>query len=157
MLIELKMAIDPGASGAMVAQLPNGSVEVYKTSKMTEKDIYDAFMDVIARSKVMPYCVLERQHAMPKNGSIGNFKVGYNYGLWSMALLASKVSYKEIAPASWMKLIPGNVPSGKDSRPARKKFLKAHAERSFPQVRKVTLDDADALSMLSVWDKIWAL
>lgn len=53
---------------------------------------------------------LEHVQAFPKNGSIGNFKMGQGFGLWQMALAAAGMSHTLVRPQRWKKTVLDGAP-----------------------------------------------
>jgi len=145
----IKMTIDPGAKGALCFLDGDriGSTKCPET--ITERA--SLIVDLVSlHGSANIRCIIECVHAMPGNGATGMFHFGENYGAWRGILSALGVSYIEVPPQKWQKLI-GNLPSEKHDR---KVALKEFSQQRYPNI-KVTLDNADALAMLTVFDKLW--
>lgn len=54
--------------------------------------------------------VLEHVQAYPKNGSIGNFKMGQGFGLWQGVLAASEIPHSLVRPQRWKKAVLDSTP-----------------------------------------------
>lgn len=54
--------------------------------------------------------VLEKVGAFPKNGSLGNFKLGYGYGLWAMLLATLEIPHVLVHPITWKKRVLMDAP-----------------------------------------------
>lgn len=80
--------------------------------------------------------------AIPSSSS---FKLGYNYGFLVGVLRALQVPVTLIKPQEWQKGLGGL--QGLTSQ-KRKKALRDHADRFFPQVKGLTLKTADAVLIL---------
>ena len=151
---ELKIAIDPGWSGAMVWQA-EGLTTFVEKCPATAADMNHLVENVVAVRALgyEPRCVLERVSAFPGQGVTSVWKFSANYHLWQGMLTAHRIPYQLVSPAKWQKHL-GGLPSGKDKKKERKNQIKAFAQRLYPHLR-VTLASADALAMLAVFDSVW--
>lgn len=138
------LAIDPGMSGA-VAYRMGGVVETFNCP-MTLPEMVDSLkgfpQDAIA--------IVEQVGPMPGNGVSSTWKFSGNYHTWLTALYARGIPYKLVRPQQWMPHVKG-LPADKS---ARKHALRAYSQRLNPNI-KVTLANADALAMLSVFERVW--
>jgi crossover junction endodeoxyribonuclease RuvC len=138
--VELYMGIDPGMSGGIA--VISFSREVYALEKMpvTERAIWKLvkkFEPIMA--------MIEKVHAMPKQGVSSTFKFGCGYGGLRMALTAAGIPFDEVTPQAWQKAMGVTVRNTKtETKRDHKKKLLAKAERLFPKC-KPTLSTADAL------------
>lgn len=107
----------------------------YEACKMpeTERDILDWFRKHGCLSTAM----LEKVHAMPKQGVSSTFKFGVGYGGLRMALTAMAIPFDEVTPQRWQKEM-GCLTGGD------KNISKRKAEDLFPNIR-ITHAIADAL------------
>jgi len=133
------LGIDPGESGGMVGLLKENDGLIvdriftfYKGQ--SDLDIAEAIEDMAWR---IDSCVIEKLHAYPVRGSIGNFKLGRHYGMLRAFLTAFGVDYKEATPQKWQRAM-GCLTGG------NKNVTKKKAQELFPDV-KVTHAIADAL------------
>jgi len=134
------VGIDSGQSGGLVWLDPNGKVNGCNKMPATERDIWERFF-TLPTSTV---AVIEKVHAMPKQGVSSTFKFGRGYGGLRMALIAAGISFEEVTPRTWQKGL-GIPPKKKTETGTQwKNRLKAMAQQLFPQ-EKVTLATADAL------------
>lgn len=130
----LYLGIDPGNSGAMAILRDTGEYESHILLKETDRDVADwlyGYQDVIK------HCVLEKVHAMPKQGVSSTFKFGTSFGFIIGLLTAYQISYDFVSPQKWMKYM--DCKTGGD-----KNVTKYAAQRLFPGV-KITHGNADAL------------
>lgn len=136
----LFIGIDPGKAGGIAILGEDGSVEVISMPE-TEKDIFHA---IRAWKNLSAVALIEKVHAMPKQGVTSSFTFGMGYGGLRMALVANKISFNEVTPQKWQKEL-GIVPRKKDEgKPDFKKRLRAKAQQLFPEV-EVNLKTCDAL------------
>jgi hypothetical protein len=141
---QLVIGIDPGQSGAIAAiSLYNHKVYALEKMPPTETDIYDLIYSL--RHETV-FAVIEKVHAMPKQGVSSTFKFGVGYGGLRMACIAAGIVLHEATPQVWQKLlgIPvRNVKKG-ETKNAHKTKMRAKAQQWFPTA-KVVKDTADAL------------
>ena len=146
--MKARIGIDPGAAGACVALLDNGTIKEIRFGKVTQKEISDFFMDLAFEDC---YCVLELVGAMPGNGNSSMFTFGKNVGFIIGLLVASGIPYQETVPRSWQKALgiqprfkpKKGEPGKEETKPDFKKRLKQKSEQLFP-AQKITTDTADA-------------
>lgn len=120
--------IDPGLSGAVVIISPDGQVRAWdmpviemkirKKTKMGTKNVPDEHGMVTILSGLLAslqyaatsvHVTLEKVNAMPSFGPGGRrtmgatsmFNFGFGYGLWCMALTATKLSHDRVHSATW--------------------------------------------------------
>lgn len=77
--------------------------------------------------------ILERVHAMPKQGTCSMFTLGYGYGLWDMAVTIAGMHLFAVHPTTWTADLFKDVPKFDDTK-ARSI---AYAKAMFPGVRLV--------------------
>ncbi len=138
--------IDPGLSGACALINPDGSAILYDTPtfevtggkrRRREYDIkgmgqiIDDFLAGLETGDELRVA-LELVHAMPMNGSIGNFNLGRGLGLWEAILVDKRVAYEKVPPQRWRKLLLDGMPKGKGSSllKAKQLFPQAELERA---------------------------
>jgi hypothetical protein len=141
---QIKIAIDPGKTGALAVRYPEGTVDVFKYK--SEADMRDSLAEIKRYASTEKYrlsAVLEKVRSSPQQGVTSAFTFGWNYGFWRGLLQAYRISFREVRPQDWQK---GLVPA-KKQKGERKHALKQIAEERFPEL-KVTLATADALLML---------
>jgi len=158
--VQSVLAIDPGAGGAICC-LFKTATDIYPMPD-TERDLWDL---IRSYREAVRIALIEKVHAMPKQGVSSTFAFGQNYGFLRACLIAAEIPFREITPRKWMdKYVPvivkkkPSVPV-KDMNAAQTKVwksylaklkkehknnLKAAAQQLFPKL-KVTLKTADAL------------
>lgn len=133
----LYLGVDPGANGAAVLITAAQQVEaVCKFKDCTEADISNWF----DRGEVYHHevrAVIERVHAMPKQGVSSTFKFGTSYGFLRGMLVANGIPFEAITPGVWQRSL-GCLSRGD------KNVTKARAQEIFPQT-KWTHATADAV------------
>lgn len=122
------MAIDH--EGRCVASL--------RLSKASDKEVLE-FLGRLPTGST--WAMIEKVHAMPKQGVSSSFKFGMAYGALRMALTAAGIPWREVLPREWQKSC-GALTKGKDNQAERKRQLKEVAQQRFPG-QKITLEDAD--------------
>ena|SRR3990167_10923395 len=143
----MKIAIDPGWSGGLAVQFNNGKTEAIACPE-TQADMI-LFIRDYAASEEKKSAVIEKVHAMPGQGVSSTWKFAVNYATWQSALIAFHIPFVEVSPQSWQKIF-GNLPKEKKER---KKAIRDQVQKRYPQL-KVNLVNADALAMLSIFEKI---
>ena len=140
---KIRIAIDPGKSGAMAIMYPSG--DPYAIPFTTESEMRDELETVLQFDSVTEYhAVLEKVHAMPGQGVTSMFTFGANYGFWRGLLQGLRIPFDEVRPQEWQKGL--NIKQGLKGA-ERKRALKQIASERYPRM-KVTLKTADALLML---------
>ena len=144
------IGIDPGASGACVVLLEDGTTRESRFGKNTDKDTWE-FLAETRMSGHQIFCVLEQVGAMPGQGVTSMFTFGENVGKIKGMLVAASIPFEEKVPRTWQKAL-GITPRFKpkkdeagteESKPEFKKRLKQKAEQLFPD-KKILSDTADA-------------
>jgi len=140
----LIIAVDPGASGGVVELWPNR--EPIAQAMPDECELRDYFEALHGASSgwCEPVAYVEQVGGFIKgNPAPGSamFSFGDGYGYIRGLLAALRVKTVLVRPQTWQKGIPG-VQGAKG--PERKRALKEHAARLYPQL-KVTNAVADAL------------
>lgn len=139
----IKIAIDPGVGGAMAVKYPDGmTTAIAFDCESVMRDELETVLNYDDTAEVE--AVLERVHAMPREGVSSVFKFGSNYGFWRGVLQGLRIPFYEVVPQQWQK---GLSLSSKLKGPDRKRALKQLAAERYPE-HKVTLKTADALLML---------
>lgn len=130
------IGVDPGKSGAIVV-LREAKVDVL-TCKHTERDLWSFVAE--RRDAV---AIIEKVHAMPKQGVTSMFNFGMSYGFLRGILVASAIPFEDVTPAKWQKRY-GLIRKKGESDTAKKNRHKAKAQELFPS-QKITHATADAL------------
>lgn len=96
------MGADPGVSGAIAfldTQAPQ-QIQVYDTPSVN-KELDTATLTRLIKVHTPDLCILERVHAMPKQGVVSVWNFGMAYGMLRGVLGALHVPYQLVTPASW--------------------------------------------------------
>ena len=128
------LGVDPGRSGAMAVVSWEGSYIDHIKLNETDHDICNW---IRGHAPMIKYAVLEKVHAMPRQGVSSTFKFGVSFGLCRGFLVANLVSYEEFTPATWQRSL-------RCLSKGDKNVTKSKAQELFPNV-KVTHAIADAL------------
>jgi crossover junction endodeoxyribonuclease RuvC len=135
------IGIDPGQLGGIAVIC--GSVIDLSLMPGTHRDIWDWFDNWCWDGKTV-FGIIEKAHAMPKQGVTGMFRYGMGYGALCMALTAARIPFEEVHPRVWMRGL-GISPRKKNEPKAQwKQRLRRKAQQLFPSV-EVSLKTADAL------------
>lgn len=93
------IGIDPGMSGAMaVISLGDDGRSVVKVIPFDRND-YVYATTLFWGDDTM--CILERVHAMPKQGVSSSFSFGENFGWIQGVLYANRIPYELVLPQKW--------------------------------------------------------
>lgn len=115
-------AIDPGASGALVVIDTDMNI-VNKHPFIGWKNAFDAVRMLPSHPCI---ALLEKVHALPKQGVSSSFTFGANYGGWKALLEGFRIPYEEVRPQKWQTGVLGSFPSGESKKRAlewvRKRF-----------------------------------
>ena len=131
------LGLDPGgSSGGIAVMNSDGSAyDAWSMRTMTLKDIWTVCSMRARQGRL--FAMLEKVHAMPKQGVSSTFKFGANYGALEMALVGGGVEYETVSPGVWQR-------SMKCLTKGNKNVTKEAAEKLFPDAH-VTHAIADAL------------
>lgn len=145
----LILGIDPGACGGFCEIWPDGKVDAFPM--FDDVDMLDYIKCLGNRcfaEQVPVTCFLELVSGYIGKAQPGSsmFKFGNGYGYIRGLIAAAGFKTILVRPQEWQKGIPG-VQGIKG--PERKRALKEHAARLFPNT-KVTLSTADAL-LIADW------
>lgn len=140
--IPLCLGCDPGQSGGLALVYSDGTAEVHKMPE-TERDLWDLARELADRwggdapCDFAPRAMIEKVHAMPKQGVSSTFTFGVGYGGLRMALIAAHFRLDEVSPVKWQTAMGCRTKGDKN-------VTKRAAQQRFPGV-KVTHAVADAL------------
>ena len=148
----IHIGIDPGQSGgiAWIADLADCVYSAKPLKNMTEKDVIDHLLYLTQGAAGMDYqklivrATIEAVHSFPKQGVASTFKFGMSYGALRMALVAAKIRFEAVAPATWQRAFSLPTLKKAGSSVAKKNAHKARAQELFPSL-KITHAIADAL------------
>lgn len=107
------VGIDPGLTGALafldlegvllhVADMPVAANEVTGAGLLSVLKEWEDFAE--KRSPNGITVVVEQLAAYPKNGSIGNFKVGFSYGV-ILGVVAARWQVERVRPGVWKRVM----------------------------------------------------
>ena len=132
------LAIDPGASGAMVYSDDGFIISFNMPKGMTAQVdlIGEYIVDEIVMEKVGGY--------RPGNSGPAAVKFARHVGNLEAAIYTLKIPVKLVAPNVWMKSLGIHA---KD-KAERKREIRELMQRTYPKI-KVTLSNADALGILT--------
>lgn len=133
------VGVDPGGSGAIAILKVDGTGLAIDMPE-TEGDI--AFvLKMLADSDCQSKLLIERVHAMPKQGVASTFTFGRNYGFLRGCIQSSSICWGEVTPQRWQSAL-GCLSKGD------KNVTKNRAQQIFPNLApksRITHANADAL------------
>lgn len=99
------IGIDPGKSGCLAILTANRKIYFHDFPKDGSMlDYYEEIDDRLETKNLnVIMAVLERVHAMPKQGVSSMFTFGANFGGWQTWLLMKKFPHVLVPPQTWMK------------------------------------------------------
>lgn len=155
----IRIAIDPGVKGAVAVMMRNDVTAVRCPETPVEMaDVILRLRSAADRIGIETRCVIEKVGAGAwggkpgaKMGSKSAFTFGENYGLWRGLLAGARIPFMEVPPKNWQRCLATSLPADYADR---KRALKAYSQQRFPDLT-VTLDTADALAMMTVFDDVW--
>ena len=129
-MAERIMGIDPGLSGAL-ALISDGYCETWTMpiigAKKKELDLPDLLH--IIETSAPTAAIVEKVHAMPKQGVASTFKFGVGYGQIQGILAALSIPFMLVTPQQWKKV----VLVGEDWKGDKSTSIK-YCKRRFPDV-----------------------
>jgi len=145
------LGIDPGASGGvgnLSVRLSDGRLRNYHADGFKNKTPLEIYhMIHFSRPGQDAFAILEKVHAMPKQGVSSTFKFGQSFGMLEGYLVAAGIPHELVSPAVWQRKL-GCLSKGD------KNVTKAAAQRLFPDI-KITHATADALLLAEYGRRIW--
>lgn len=97
------VGIDPGKGGAFCLLAKNGSVRFFDFPKDGNLYHYWRRLDAVINANNVQLCILEKVHAMPKQGVSSMFSFGMNFGIWQGFLIGWGIPFQLVAPQTWQK------------------------------------------------------
>jgi hypothetical protein len=131
--MSIYLGIDPGGSGA-IAAIGDGIQPMWQKNDATEREISEWLRGFPTN---LCFALIEKVHAMPKQGVSSSFKFGMSYGFLRGLLIAWAIPFEEVSPQRWQGAL--GCRSGGD-----KNVTKAKAQQLWPDV-KFTHANSDAL------------
>jgi len=145
-MIDIKyfIGIDPGIKGSIAVIDDQGNILLHTavpTIKINKKNQYDLFaidglLSMIMNKYEFVEVIIEKAQAMPHQGVVSMFTYGRGYGYWIGLMTAMGISYKEVHPKTWTKLLRcGKEFGGKEGnyKRAQELFPQYKAERKSDQ------------------------
>jgi crossover junction endodeoxyribonuclease RuvC len=131
----LFIGIDPGCSGGVAVLDEFGKHD--RTFKLdgTDADVAGFLLSVAESGDC--FAMVEKVHAMPKQGVTSVFTFGRSLGFIHGLLTAYRVPFEEVSPQRWQKFMECRTKGDKN-------VSKAKAQQLWPSV-KITHANADAL------------
>lgn len=144
----LIIGVDPGKAGGIAVLQNSMLMDAFRMPLTADGRQVDAqgvrdILDAVA-NPWRDVIVLEKVHAMPKNGSIASFSLGHSVGVVIGVALGAGYRLRMIAPTEWKKIV--GIPAGSDKGASR-----ARASELFPSKRdlwKLKKDDGLAEAAL---------
>ena len=119
--------IDPGKSGCLCV-LTNSTPTFFDWPKDDDIRTYFGEIAEYIEGVDIELAILEKVHAMPKQGVTSMFNFGENLGMWKAFLVIMEIPHLIVPPQQWMK---GLVT--KSDGPDTKSAVKNVATRLFPK------------------------
>jgi len=133
-MINVFFGIDPGKSGSISAIWVDGEPCLKSCNlNQTEADVF-FWLNGFGSGR---FAVLEKVHAMPKQGVTSSFSFGQSYGFLRGVLTALQIPFVEVSPQKWQKAM-GCLTKGD------KNVTKQAAQQRWPHL-KITHANADSL------------
>ena len=108
------VGIDCGYRTGGVALISDGWAEVHDLPTYDEGGVdVTALMDILTSVGNVNHIYIEKQQAMPKQGVVSMFKLGYAFGQIVTTAALSKAPYTLVTPAVWKRSM--NLPKDKDA------------------------------------------
>lgn len=153
----LRITVDPGSVSGSVVMNVCGKYSYFTFGKDDYYTISEAIYEALDNTQYKSYdAILEKVHAMPKQGVVSTAHLMENYGIMKGMLIALGIPFKEIPPQKWMKVL-GIPPRAKtETKDQWKKRLIQLAKQLLPsESSNITKETADALLMNYYFDKIY--
>ena len=143
-------AVDPGLKGAIAITQDGKYVSHWKTPIIRNgtKSVLDLTEIVrIFEMNDVDVVIIEKVHAMPKQGVTSSFTFGEGYGSIKGILAALAIPYIEVIPQAWQKVMFAGV-----SRDLGKKRSIYKVSQLFPSLTRLDDGSADAICMSLYYD-----
>jgi crossover junction endodeoxyribonuclease RuvC len=116
----IRFGIDPGTTGAIAALRDGELIEVHDMPVTVGVDPA-LLVDLLCSRHwhtTVDVAVVEDQHAMPKNGSQGNFSMGRSFGIVLGCLASAGIPVVTVSPAKWKREMRVTADKGTSRRRA---------------------------------------
>ena len=140
------VGIDPGVSGAMAVLWNGKEPDIVPFDVVDYADMFDEMLLCSESSGRDIRCVVERVHAMPKQGVSSSFSFGKNFGTILGMLAAYKIPYELVLPQKWKREFGVTADKNTSLSVARRLFPSASMRRT-ERCRKDDDGMAEALLM----------
>jgi crossover junction endodeoxyribonuclease RuvC len=148
------IGIDPGAHGAIALYDPARSMQIVDIPTFqikvngrmrTQVDLDQCFALITHYTNLADFVVIEKPHAMPKQGVVSAFSFGHVCGMLEAFVVTTGLHRVMVEPAVWKKFC--KVPADKDAtRKAASQLFPQHAHY-WPRKQ----DDGRAEAALLAW------
>lgn len=134
----IAIGLDPGfSSGGIVILRPEEPSQAIRLSKATVKEMVEfvrRWGDPLCADQEVHqvHAVLEKVHAMPKQGVSSSFKFGQGYGRMEAMLYARGIPFDYATPQTWQRAMGVASDLKGKGGPAKKRVLAEAAQRLFP-------------------------
>ena len=108
------IGIDPGQSGGISYIAPTGGAGG-RPMPLTGKEIDGHGVAAMLRELCPSVVIIEKVHAMPKQGVSSTFKFGMGYGLVIGVCEALGIPYRLVTPQAWKKVVLAGTTKDKDA------------------------------------------
>lgn len=152
--MNLLISIDPGKSGGIAVMWPGGRIFTYSMPE-SESCLHEQLLSVVTQAENEDWtvqAVLERVGGYIGKGQPGSsaFVFGRGVGVVVGLLLGLGISFREVTPQSWQKLVGAGTTNGR-TKTQWKRHLVDLAKKRHPDVTGITLKTADAVLMLETF------
>jgi crossover junction endodeoxyribonuclease RuvC len=96
------LGIDPGMTGA-IAVIDRGQLVALMSMPVADGRVDGTAVADLLLDYMPDHVCIEDVHAMPRNGSISGFKLGYNLGVVIGAVHAARIPLTRVSPQRWKK------------------------------------------------------
>ena len=139
--------IDPGKTGAVAIIGEDGFIKFL--SDYQEPPVLLPILKGTQKAFPCTMCALEKAQAMPKQGVVGVFNYGVNFGSWMAMLAALSIPFMQIPPAKWKKTLVG-IGDKKD-----KDLVRLSAIQRFPDATDLLKRKKDHNRAEAIWLANW--
>ncbi len=147
----VRIAVDPGRSGGIACKYPGGAVVLHSMPD-TESEVAMLLQSIVDASCVEGWAceaVIERVGGFVGRGQPGSsmFVFGRGVGVIIGLLLAHEISFTEVTPQRWQKIVGAGTKGGRSTAQWKRHLLDLGRKRH-PRVAGLNLKTADALLLL---------